>query len=62
MAETRKTDPEAGDLAKLAEDLRTEMAALRDDLTKRGASMARTGREHAAALKSAAGSAATGQG
>lgn len=58
MAETRKTDADTGDLNKLAEDLRAEMASMRDDLAKRGASLARSGKEHAAALKSAASSAA----
>ncbi len=58
MADTRKTDTEGVDVAKLADDLRAEVAALRDDIAKRGASLARTGKDHAAALKSAASSAA----
>lgn len=58
MAELKKTDVEGIDVTKMTQDLRAEVAALRDDLTKRGASMARTGRESASALKSAAQSAA----
>jgi ElaB/YqjD/DUF883 family membrane-anchored ribosome-binding protein len=54
MADARKTETETVDLTKLTEDLRAEVAALRDDLSKRGASLARTGREHASALKSSA--------
>lgn len=58
MDELKKTEPQGVDLTKITQDLRAEVAALREDVTKRGAAMARTGRESAAAVKSAARSAA----
>ncbi len=57
MAEARKTDSDT-DLTKLADEMKAEMAALRDDISKRGAAMARSGRAHAESLKDAAASAA----
>ena len=53
MADTRKSEVES-ELARLAEPIAAEVAALRADMAKLGTAVARTGRERAAALKSAA--------
>jgi ElaB/YqjD/DUF883 family membrane-anchored ribosome-binding protein len=56
MAVTRKSDNEAEETA--ADPLRAEIAALRTDLTELGGLVSRIGRQRAAGLKSAAGTAA----
>ena len=59
MADTRKSDAETGDLTRLTEPLVAEVAALRADLTRLGTAVARTGKERAVALKSAAAATAS---
>ena len=59
MAETRKSDTEASELARLTEPLAAEVAALRADLSRLGTAVARTGKERAVALKSAAATTAS---
>lgn len=54
MAETRKSEAETSELAKLTEPLAAEVANLRADLSKLASAAARSGRERAVALKAAA--------
>ena len=58
MAATRKSDTEEETLSGVAEPLQTEIAALRADLAELGAVVSRIGRQRAAGIKAAAGSAA----
>lgn len=54
MAETRKSDAETSELARLTEPLAAEVAALRADLARLASAATRTGKERAAAFKAAA--------
>jgi ElaB/YqjD/DUF883 family membrane-anchored ribosome-binding protein len=54
MADTRKSDVETSELAKLTEPLAAEVAAIRADLAKLASSAASSGRKHASALRAAA--------
>jgi ElaB/YqjD/DUF883 family membrane-anchored ribosome-binding protein len=57
MAETRKT--ETDQVAKLSEPLSAEVAALRADLAELGKVVSRIGKQRAAGLRAAAGTAAS---